>query len=128
MIGCQPGASTSSLAGPIWEWTASQETSPAHQSVTPDPENYTIKFGTDGTVAIKADCNNVAGTYVATPPLDLTITLGPSTLVACGDDSLGSTFLTLLSSVASYSTTSGQLNLDLANDAGAMQFRAAAGN
>jgi heat shock protein HslJ len=124
--GCQLVSGTpSSLVGPTWQWTASQETAPARQTVTPDPENYTIAFLNDGTLNVKADCNSVAGTYAVGIPLDLTITLGPSTLAACGDESLDVVYLDLLSRVASYSTTSGQLNLDLADGAGAMQFRAA---
>ena len=119
------GTPSTDLAGPTWQWTASQETTPARQSVTPDPENYTIRFATDGTVAIKADCNNVSGTYTVGVPLDLTITLGPSTLAACGEDSLGAIYLDMLTKVASYSTANGQLNLEFADGAGAMQFRAA---
>ena len=43
----------------------------------------------DGTFAAKADCNNVAGGYTtadaAAASGDLTLALGPATLVACAD-------------------------------------------
>ena len=123
VAGCS--VANSSLAGPTWQWTSTTLTSPASQSVTPDPQNYTVTFKTDGTVSIKADCNQVNGIYAIEVPLGVTITLGASTMVACGEDSLSDTFLEQLTQVAEMSVANGQLNLELAEGAGAMQFRAA---
>lgn len=120
VAGCQTG---DSLAGPTWQWTAVQETNPTRQAVTPDPENYTIEFLTDGTVKVKADCNSLSGTYTVGVPLDLTINLATTTMAACGDASLDGMYLEFLGRVASYSTGGGELKLDLADDAGAMQFK-----
>ncbi len=53
---------------------------------------------------------------------ELTITLGPSTLVACGDDSLDAQFTTLLSSAASYVMDGDELVISLFADAGTMHF------
>ncbi len=50
-----------------------------------DPADYTIQFFEDGTVGVQADCNVVRGTYDA---LNDFIALGPSTLAACGPDSI----------------------------------------
>lgn len=122
VAGCQSG---DSLAGPTWQWTALQETNPAGQAVTPDPANYTIEFLTDGTVNVKADCNSLSGTYTVGVPLDLTIDLATTTMAACGDPSLDAIFLESLGRVVSYSTGGGELKLDLADDAGAMQFKTA---
>ncbi len=57
------GGSSSSLTGHSWQWTASTEKVPASQSVVPDPQNYTIEFKSDGTYAMKADCNSISGAY-----------------------------------------------------------------
>ena len=113
---------SSSITGIVWQWTAMQETVPASQSVVPDPQNYTITFNPDGTVAIKADCNNVTGNYKMSGS-DLTITLGASTLMACGDNSQDTIYLASLSKVSSYVVENGQLQLKFANDGGKMDFK-----
>ena len=43
---------------------------------------YTIDFATDGTFAARADCNQVAGAYELSGDDGITITPGPSTLMA----------------------------------------------
>jgi heat shock protein HslJ len=50
------------------------------------PKKYTIIFNTDGTFEGQADCNAISGTY--SQENGFTITLGPSTLAFCGEDSL----------------------------------------
>ena len=99
-----------------------QETAPAHQSVVPDPQNYTITFNTDGTAAIKADCNNVTANYTMSGS-SLTITLGASTLMYCGDASQDTIYLASLGKVNSYAIENGQLQLKFANDGGKMDFK-----
>jgi heat shock protein HslJ len=69
----------------------------------PNPEKYTIGFKSDGKFSAKADCNQVAGGYTTTSSGGLTITPGPSTLVACGADSLGDMYVAGLAMAASYS-------------------------
>jgi len=110
-----------SIEGIIWQWTAMQESVPASQSVVPDPENYTITFNADGNVAIKADCNQVSGTYTMNGS-NLTIILGPSTMAFCGDDSQDQIYLTSLGKVSSYAVEDGGLQLEFADDAGKMDF------
>ena len=56
--------------------------------VPDNPDNYTIQFMPDGTVAIQADCNRVGGTYTLDGSA-ITIELGPTTLAACPPGSLG---------------------------------------
>src|SRR6188474_2823047 len=85
-------SSGSPLTGKTWQWTASTTTVPASQSVVPDPENYTITFNEDGTWSGKADCNQVSGGY-STTGSNLTMTLGPTTLMACPEGSLDGLFL-----------------------------------
>lgn len=111
------------ITGIDWQWSAMQETAPASQSAVPPAEmsKYTIVFNTDGTAAIKADCNNVTATYKISGS-SLTITLGASTLMACGDNSMDTIYLGALSKVDSYAVASGQLQLMFANNGGKMDF------
>jgi heat shock protein HslJ len=115
-------ASSDSLTGTVWQWTAMQETVPASQSVVPKPKNYTIIFNTDGSAIIKADCNNVTGTYTMSGS-SLTIALGASTQMACGDASLDTIYLASLAKVSSYAIVNGDLQLKFANDGGKMDFK-----
>jgi heat shock protein HslJ len=122
LAACGTGSSSPTLTGIVWQWSAMQETAPASQSVVPDPQNYTITFNTDGTAAIKADCNNVTANYTMSGS-SLTITLGASTLMACGDTSQDTIYLASLSKVSSYAIEKGQLQLKFANDGGKMDFK-----
>jgi heat shock protein HslJ len=123
LTACGGGSSSSgsAITGIVWQWTAMQETVPASQSVVPDPQNYTITFNADNTVAIKADCNNVTGNYKLDGS-NLTITLGASTLMACGDATQDAIYLASLSRVNSYAVENGQLQLKFPNDGGKMDF------
>ena len=82
-------AATSGLIGSVWQLNAVTEKVPAFQGVIPDGEqaNYTITFHADGSFQAQADCNAVSGTYTTADPTadsgDLSIFLGPSTLVPC---------------------------------------------
>jgi heat shock protein HslJ/uncharacterized protein YraI len=93
-----------------WQWAEMVETEPASQSIVPDPENYTIVFRADGSAEIKADCNQVGGTYTQQGSA-LIITLGPSTMAACGEDSLDQQFLSSLDQVNTFGMQSGNLQL-----------------
>ena len=119
--GCSSG---SSLTGKTWQWTAMTTTAPTSQSVIPDADqqNYTIEFKSDGTFASKADCNQVSGSYVATASNGLTITPGPSTLVACPEGSLGTVFIAALSTAANYAITGGVLTITTM-DASTLTFK-----
>jgi len=116
-------SSGSALTGKTWQWTASTTTVPASQSVVPDPENYTIAVNTDGTFSGKADCNQVSGGYT-TSGSDLTISLGPTTMMACPEGSLDGLFLEGLGKAASFSISGSDLTITDA-DEGTMQFVAA---
>lgn len=122
LAACGTGSSPPTLTGVNWQWTAMQETMPASQSVVPDPQNYTITFNTDGTAAIKADCNNVTANYT-TSGSSLSITLGASTLMYCGDASQDTIYLASLAKVSSYAIENGQLQLNFPNDGGKMDFK-----
>jgi heat shock protein HslJ len=112
------------LTGKSWQLTAITEQVPAFQGVVPADQqsNYTIEFNSDGTFNAKADCNNMSGTYTTTSSNGLTIVLGPSTLVACPDDSLAPQYVAGLGNAASYAIADGQLTITL-TDGGTLQFK-----
>ena len=75
--------------------------------------NYTITFNDDETFDAQADCNQVSGTYTIVDESVLTMTLGPSTLAACGEGSLGEEYVQLLGDVKTYSIAENQMTLTL---------------
>lgn len=87
------------------------------------PENYLIQFSEDGTVSIKADCNQVQGTYEVTGS-NIVIELGPSTLAACPPDSIDDEYLQALNSSVIYFFDDGDLYFDMMADVGTLQFSA----
>jgi heat shock protein HslJ len=109
-------SSGSGLTGKTWQLTATTTKVPASQSVVADPQNYTIEFRSDGTFSAKADCNSVAGTYT-TSGSELTITLGPSTLAFCGEESVSDVYLTGLGNAAGYAIASNQLTITTKDEA-----------
>ncbi len=115
-------AATSGLIGSVWQLTAVTEKVPAFQGVIPDDQqaSYTITFNGDGTFQAQADCNSVSGTYSTADPTaasgDLSIFLGPSTLVACPEGSFADLFTIGLGSAASYGIADDVLTITLVND------------
>jgi heat shock protein HslJ len=87
-----------------------------------EPGELHHTFNKDGTAAIKADCNNVTANY-AMSGSSLTITLGASTLMYCGDASQDTIYLASLAKVTSYAIVNGDLQLKFANDGGKMDFK-----
>lgn len=115
-------ATQDELTANPWQWTALTETAPASQSVVPNPQNYTITFAADNTVAIQADCNQVAGTYTLDSG-SLTIQLGPAPMAFCGEQSIDQFYVRFISQVsAAVISETGDLHLLLADNAGAMEF------
>ena len=108
------------VANITWQWSDLVEQAPASQSVVPNPENYTITFKDDGTVDIKADCNQVSGTYKWGQ--DLKIELGPTTQAMCSEDSLGPQYLDLLAQVVTGGLDGDRLFLETAGGAQRMGF------
>lgn len=115
----EPAAPT--LTGVTWQWEHFASGAEAFDVTEP---NYTLTFGDEGALHIKADCNTVLGRYTAEDST-LTITLGPSTLVACPEESLGSDFTSYLRQAAVYSfTDDGKLLIELPADSGSLTFAA----
>jgi heat shock protein HslJ len=109
-------SSSSGLTGKTWQLTATSTKVPASQGVVTDPQNYTIEFRSDGSFSAKADCNSVSGKYT-TSASAMTITPGPSTLVACPEGSLGDVFVAGLGNAASYAIANSQLTITTKDEA-----------
>lgn len=102
-----------SLTGVVWEWLGTSSGGTFTSAAV--PEQYQLEFLADGSAAIKADCNNVLATYTVEGD-NLTITLGPSTLVACPEGSQADLFVQQLGTVSQYSFEAiGNLNLALSD-------------
>ena len=91
-------ASGDTITGVIWQWVSVVNQDTNETTAVPDPAKYTIEFNEDGTFTGKADCNQIAGTY--STENGFSITLGPRTLAFCGEASLDTTYLDLLSNIA----------------------------
>lgn len=108
------------LMGVVWKWE--QTLFNDGKLVTAaDPNRYLIEFGADNRLSIQADCNRVLGTYT-TQANQITLTLGPSTLVACPPDSQADEFTTQLGNVGSFLFDGDKLILEIKFDSGSMTF------
>lgn len=102
------------LTGITWEWQVTGD------KRVNDPSRYTIMFNTHGTANIKNDCNNILADYKVDGS-NMTLELGPSTLVACPEDTLDSEFRAQLSAVTSFEIGNGIMLLTL-GDGSLMTF------
>jgi len=103
------------------EWQLERFAPPSGAAVSvTDPSLYTVRFGADGTLAARADCNRCAGPYRVA---GTTLTVGPlaCTLAACPLPTLGDQFSLALSRVATYVQTPDELVLT--GDGGTLSFR-----
>ena len=88
---------TDSITDTTWQWESVSDRPTGEITTVPDPENYTLVFREDGTFSGQADCNQISGTY--TQEGGFILTLGPSTMAFCGEDSLDKQYLELLGGV-----------------------------
>lgn len=103
LVACGSGSDTASTAtdtitGVVWQWQSVTNRDTNETTTVPNPENYTIEFNEDGTFNGQADCNSISGTY--SQEGGFSITLGPTTMAFCGEASLDTVYLDLLSNVA----------------------------
>jgi pimeloyl-ACP methyl ester carboxylesterase/heat shock protein HslJ len=108
-----------SLIADTWMWIGF--TDPTQQYSLDQPESYTLAFQTDGTVNIKADCNNAIGAYTVDGS-SIQIEVGPMTMAACPPESLSEQFIEHLGYAAIYFFEDGNLFIDLFADGGTMEF------
>ncbi len=92
------------------------------KSVTPDdPAKYSLAFGADNRITLKADCNQAGGPYYTS---DGMLKIGPliSTMAECGEGSLAGSLLTALEQSESYTIQEGNLIITLVAGEGALHF------
>ena len=108
------------LAGIEWRWVKLWD-GPGPKVVPKDPSRYTVKFASDGTLAVQADCNRGKATWKADGS---GMKIGPiaGTKAACPAGSLSDTFLKALPDVESWGRMGKRLQLILKNDQGILTF------
>jgi heat shock protein HslJ len=111
----------SDLQDVTWEWVSF--TTPVEQIQVDGPSRYTIRFGPDGRVAMKADCNRGTGSYEF--GADRRISFKPLALTraACPPGSLSDRFAKEVGRASSYFIRDGDLFLELPADSGTLRFR-----
>ncbi len=114
----EPGA----IVGIQWQWTQLIETQPASQSMIANSENYVLVLNADGSVNLKADCNQLQWTYTVEGDTITFNPLGPSTLAYCGDDSSDQIFLAKLGVGGTWRVENERLVLELNENAGTVIF------
>ena len=114
-------AADAAITDILWKWEAFQDTAGKNDVTVDNPGQYTLVFRDDGTVNIQADCNNASGTYTRNGS-SLQIELGPSTMAACGENSLADDFLGKLAGAGTFVMDGDKLVINLMADAGNMVF------
>jgi heat shock protein HslJ len=112
--------SESDLLDNVWELQQIQFNDGKLLEANP-PQNYTIDFSPDGQVFVQADCNRAVGSFTLQDGMVL-IEMGPTTLAACPEGSIGTDFVQALGNSNLYFFQDGDLFVDLAYDSGTMQF------
>ena len=91
------------------------------------PERYTLHFLADGRLALRLDCNRGSGSWQATPAAGDSgqLSLGPiaTTRMFCPQPSLDNEVAQDLGLVRSYRLGDGHLFLNLAADAGSLEWQ-----
>ena len=108
------------LTAAPWSWQQTQMNDGALFRPA-KPEQYQLRFLPEGTLAIQADCNRAQAQY-RLEESRLQLELGPTTLMACSEESLGDRFLTQLGGASLVFVQDGQLFIDLKFDSGTMKF------
>jgi len=110
----------SEITGTIWEWVQTQYNDD-RKVVPAEQAKYTVQFRQDGTLSVKADCNQKGGSY-SVKENRLSINITHSTMAVCPEGSLDDEFVRDLSAAAIYFLQNGDLYIDLKYDTGTMQF------
>jgi heat shock protein HslJ len=116
------------ITGTVWQWVQTLYNDD-RKVVPPDLNNYTVQFREEGTLNVKADCNEKGGTYTYSPEEKrLSVEITHSTMAACPDGSLEDEFVRGLSAASIYFIIDGDLYIDLIYDTGTMRFSKQKGN
>lgn len=91
------------------------------QLVPASPSSYTLEFMANGNLAIRADCNQVSGSYTQNDS-GLTIELGPTTLAACAPESIDQDYVQALQNANIHFFENGNLFINTKLNNSIMQF------
>jgi heat shock protein HslJ len=91
--GCNDVTQPSDLMGGTWR--LAELRTAAGTAVPPDPARYTVVFGDDERISVRADCNTCGGGYTLSGNT-LTVSVLACTRVACPAGSLEQPFLEVL--------------------------------
>ena len=110
------------ILGIVWQW---QETryNDDRRTAPAKPERYAVRFGEDGMLDVRADCNLKGGTYTLEGK-QLAIEIVTSTRAACEPGSLEEEFVRNLAAGAVLFLREGNLYIDLRYDTGTMRLAA----
>ena len=108
------------IEGTTWRWVQTLHNDDG-KTAPADPEKYTVRFREDGTLQVRADCNQKGGTYSSDGKI-LSIEITHSTMAACPEGSLEDSFVRGLSAASIYFLKDGDLYIDLKFDSGTMRF------
>ena len=108
--GMQKSNGGSLLSGTSWQLVKFQ--APDEQTFTPDDRSkYTIKFGSDGRVVARVDCNRASSTWRATAKGELQFGSWSRTSAKCGPGSLHDQIVTEGAAVRNFAIKDGHLFL-----------------
>jgi heat shock protein HslJ len=98
LASCSSGTSPDELwqAQGMWQLTS------LGGAAIPNPQNYTLRFSEDGSVAVQADCNRCFGNYETNGNA---MTIGPAmgcTRAFCGQDSYSNEYIMALGSATRF--------------------------
>src|SRR5829696_111682 len=108
--GRQKSSAGNSLSGTSWQLVKFQ--GPDERTFAPDDKSkYTIKFGSNGRVAVRVDCNRGNSTWRATAKGELQFGSWSRTSAKCGPGSLHDQIVTEGANVRNFATKDGHLFL-----------------
>ena len=106
----QKSASDNPLSGTTWQLVKFQ--GPDERTFSPeDKSKYTIKFGSDGRVVVRVDCNRGNSTWKATAKGELHFGSWSRTNAKCGSGSLHDQIVTEGAAVRNFAIKDGRLFL-----------------
>jgi heat shock protein HslJ len=105
----------------VWEWVSM--TTPVEELKADSPDRYTLRLGSDGHLALKADCNRGSGAYTITGDRALTMKPIALTRAMCPQGSLSDRFARDVGRATSYFIKDGDLYLELPVDSGTLRFK-----
>ena len=85
-------------------------------------DRYTLRLNNNGTLSVRADCNQCTATYTLNGSA---LTIGPlqCTSISCGVGSIDGTYATLLTGASQVEMTESHLVLVIRNSVGTLRFR-----